>query len=203
MCHFRAPRSGRLVAIAAIPVLLALLAGPDAKPDGAKTAAPALDFNRQIRPILSENCFACHGPDEKTRKANLRLDVKESAFGPLRSGLHAIVPGKSAESELVARITADDANTRMPPPKSGKKLKPEQIALLKQWIDQGAPFTTHWAYLPPQRPAVPPVKNKAWPRNPIDKFILAWLEREGLAPSPEADKVTLIRRVTLDLTGLP
>jgi mono/diheme cytochrome c family protein len=195
---------GRLAMIPATLLLAALLAAPNARTDGTKSdAPPAIDFNRQIRPILSENCFACHGPDEKARKANLRLDVKESAFGPLRSGLHAIVPGKADESELVARITADDANTRMPPPKSGKKLKPEQIALLKQWIDQGAPFATHWAYVPPKRPAIPPVRNRAWPRNAIDEFILARLERAGLQPSPEADKVTLIRRVTLDLTGLP
>ncbi|HXG13215.1 MAG TPA: PSD1 and planctomycete cytochrome C domain-containing protein, partial [Gemmataceae bacterium] len=165
--------------------------------------APAVDFNRHIRPILSENCFACHGPDAKQRKAKLRLDTKEGAFGELRSGLRAIVPGKSAESELIARITSDDPAFVMPPPTTGKKLTPEQIALVKQWIDQGAPWSSHWAFVPPQRPALPKVKDGAWPRNPIDHFILARLESEGLAPSPEADKVTLIRRVTLDLTGLP
>lgn len=162
-----------------------------------------VDFNRQVRPILSEHCFACHGPDEKARKAKLRLDVKEGAMGPLRDGGVAIKPGKSAESELVARITATDSGAIMPPPKFRKKLTPEQIATLRRWIDEGAPWSEHWAFVPPQRQALPRVADAKWPRNAIDHFILARLQREQLRPSPEADRATLIRRVTLDLTGLP
>jgi hypothetical protein len=166
-------------------------------------APPAIDFNRQIRPILSENCFACHGPDQKQRKAKLRFDTKEGAFAELRDGGFAIVPKKSAESVLIERITEDDLGRRMPPPESRKHLTPEQIALFKQWIDQGAPWSTHWAFVAPQRPALPKVTAAAWARTPIDQFILARLEREGLKPSAEAYKTRLIRRVTLDLTGLP
>jgi hypothetical protein len=185
----------------AVSVVLVANAPQAAEPE--QKANPAIDFNRQIRPILSENCFACHGPDEKQRKAKLRFDSKEGALGKLRDGSYAIVPGKIAESELVRRITAEDPGEIMPPPKSGKKLKPEQIALLKEWIAQGAPWSSHWAFIPPQRPAVPTVRKQEWVRNPIDAFILAKLEAAGLTPSPEADRTTLIRRVTLDLTGLP
>jgi hypothetical protein len=159
---------------------------------------PAVDFNRDIRPLLSENCFACHGPDEKQRKAKLRLDVRDVALGH-----GAIVPGKAAESELLARVTADEPGRRMPPTKTGKRLTPAQIELLRQWIDQGAPWSSHWAFVPPQRPALPAVKSPSWGHNSIDFFIADRLEREGLRPSPEADRTTLIRRLTLDLTGLP
>jgi hypothetical protein len=160
---------------------------------------PAIDFNRQIRPILSEYCFQCHGPDDKQRKARLRLDVREEALG------HGsvIVPGKAAQSELIERVTSEDAHSRMPPAKSGKRLTPQQIDLLRQWIDRGAKWSAHWAFVQPQRPAVPAVANATWTRNPIDGFVLARLEAAGLQPSAEADKVTLIRRLTLDLTGLP
>jgi mono/diheme cytochrome c family protein len=161
-----------------------------------------IDFNREIRPILSENCFACHGPDEKTRKADLRLDTREGAFA-VRDGIAAIVAGRPDDSELVLRIEGPDATLRMPPVKSGKKLSPAQIALLRRWIDQGAEWRTHWAFEPPQRPALPVVRDLAWCRNPIDLFVLAQLEARGLQPSPEAAKETLLRRVTLDLTGLP
>jgi mono/diheme cytochrome c family protein len=192
-----------LVSVGACALAALFLGRLEPPPTAAAPAAPPVDFNRQILPILADNCFACHGPDETQRKAKLRLDTKEGAFGKLRSGGHAIVPGKSAESVLVERITEDDPHRIMPPAKSGKHLKPEQIALLKQWIDQGAPWTAHWAWAPPRRPALPKVGDASWPRNPIDSFILARLEKEGLRPSPEADRVTLIRRVTLDLTGLP
>jgi mono/diheme cytochrome c family protein len=168
-----------------------------------KPPQPSVDFNRQVRPILSENCFACHGPDEKQRKAKLRLDTKEGALGELPNGDHAVVPGKSEESELVWRITAEDPAQRMPPAKSGKHLKPEQIALLRRWIEQGAPWSSHWAFEPPKRPALPKVSDTGWPREPIDYFVLARLEAERFGPSPEADKATLLRRVTLDLTGVP
>src|SRR5262249_13382225 len=136
----------------------------------------------------------------------LRLDTKEGAFAELRSGSHAIVPGKSAESRMIEKITAADPKDRMPPAKTGKQLKPDQIALIKEWIDQVAPWTEHWAWKAPKRPAVPPLTNvrgSDWPKNPIDNFILARLEKEGLQPSPEENKNQLLRRVTLDLTGLP
>ncbi len=166
-------------------------------------AAPPIDFNRQIQPILAEHCFACHGPDAKQRKAKLRLDVKDGAVEKRKDGSAAIVPGKSAASELMRRITAAEIEERMPPAKTGKKLSTAQIELLRQWIDQGAPWSTHWAFEPPRRQALPAVKRKDWVRNPIDYFILSRLEREGLQPSAEAPRETLVRRLALDLTGLP
>jgi mono/diheme cytochrome c family protein len=174
-----------------------------ASADPAKSE-PALDFNRHIRPILSENCFACHGPDDKARKAKLRLDTKQGAFALLRRGGRALVPGKPEESEVITRISSDDPGEIMPPPKSGKHLKPEQIALLKRWVQEGAKWAEHWAFVPPQRPLVPEVRGqKSEVRNPIDAFVDAKRRAGGLEGSPEADRVTLIRRVTLDLTGLP
>jgi hypothetical protein len=166
-------------------------------------AAEPIDFNRDIRPILSNTCFKCHGFDDTQRQADLRLDTLDGATAELPSGARAVVPGNSAESELVARITAADEEIRMPPPASGKTLSAEQIELLKRWIDEGAPFEQHWSFVPPKRPELPAVQRADWPAGPIDQFILARLEQEGLSPSPPADKVTLIRRVTLDLTGLP
>jgi mono/diheme cytochrome c family protein len=195
------PRFGRLLAIAVFGSLGALTLlrthVPPARAEG--QAKPAIDFTRQIRPILAENCFACHGPDDKARKAKLRLDTREGALS--HSGL--IVPGKSTESDLIVRITSTDPDEHMPPMKSGKKLTSEQIDLLRKWIDAGAPWSEHWAFAAPKRSALPPVKDTAWAREPIDRFILARLEREGLKPSPEADRITLLRRVTFDLTGLP
>jgi mono/diheme cytochrome c family protein len=162
-----------------------------------------IDFTRQIRPILSENCFACHGNDDKKRKAGLRLDLKSEAFQQLKSGDYALVPGQPAKSELVRRITSTDPDEKMPPSKSGKKLSREEIELLCRWVQAGADYRNHWAYLRPECPALPPVQLKQWPRNPIDYFVLARLEGEGLKPSPEASRRTLIRRLSLDLTGLP
>jgi hypothetical protein len=168
-----------------------------------RSAAEApINFHRDIRPILSEACFQCHGPDEKQRKAHLRLDRKDGAFADL-GGYFAIVAGKPDQSKLVERITSKEPEERMPPPKSGKKLSPPQIDLLRRWIEQGAQWSEHWSFIPPVRPAIPEVRNAKWPRNPIDAFILARLEREGLQPSSEADKVTLLRRLSLDLIGLP
>ena len=158
--------------------------------------APKVEFNRDIRPILSETCFNCHGPAKSTRKAGLRLDTKDGAMS-------VIAPGKVADSFLYQRITSKDVFEHMPPPKSGKKLSAQQIELLRRWIEQGAPWQEHWAFIAPKRPELPKVKNAKWVRNPIDAFILARLEKEGITPSPEADPRTLIRRVTLDLTGLP
>lgn len=153
-------------------------------------------YNRDIRPILSENCFKCHGFDGRQRKADLRLDQQETA-------LAVIEPGQPEQSELIRRITAMDPDDRMPPEASHKRLSAEQIALLTRWVAEGATYQGHWAFIPPIRPAVPTVRDTYWPRNAIDHFILQRLESEGLSPSPRADRATLIRRVTLDLTGLP
>jgi hypothetical protein len=169
----------------------------------AAEAAGPVNFSRDIKPILSNTCYKCHGPDENERKAKLRLDTHAGALAALESGDHAVVPGRSAESALYQRIVSEDPNEKMPPATSGKTLTPQQIELLKRWIDEGADWKGHWSFIPPVRPALPAVKTEAAVRNPIDQFILARLEQEGLAPSPAADKVTLIRRVTYDLTGLP
>ncbi|MSU79278.1 MAG: DUF1553 domain-containing protein [Gemmataceae bacterium] len=166
-------------------------------------AGPAIDFNRDIRPILSDNCFTCHGPDESQRKAKLRLDTRDGALTKLRSGGHAIVPGKSSDSELLRRLISTDNAERMPPPKTNKKLTPAQVDLVKRWIEQDANYAKHWAFVAPVRASLPEVKDSTWARNGIDRFILARLEKEGLKPSPEADRTTLIRRLALDLTGLP
>jgi hypothetical protein len=162
-----------------------------------------IDYNRDIKPILSENCYACHGPDHEKRKAGLRLDLRDELFKPLKSGAIAVVPGDLIKSELVRRITAADQDDRMPPLKSGHTLTPAQIETLTRWVQEGARWSGHWAYLKPERPPLPDVKNQAWARNPIDGFVLARLERDGLQPSPEADKSRLIRRASLDLRGLP
>ncbi|GAA4434828.1 PSD1 and planctomycete cytochrome C domain-containing protein [Bremerella cremea] len=175
---------------ATFALLLALLASSQAH------AEKPLDYNRDVRPILSENCFYCHGPDPEHRQADLRLDDEEAAKD------YAIVPGDIEGSEFFQRLIAD-ADTRMPPVESGKKLTPQQIATLKRWIEEGAQFQQHWAYVPPQSTEVPAVKNTDWAKNDIDLYLLARMEEEGLQPAPPADKVTLIRRVTFDLTGLP
>jgi hypothetical protein len=164
----------------------------------AARADEVLQYNRDVRPILAENCFACHGPDSASRKADLRLDVRDTAIE-----MGAVSPGKPDESELIARITSDDPEVQMPPPATRKSLTPEQKAKLARWIAAGAEYQPHWSYIAPVRPPVPPVKDTAWPRSPIDNFILARLESVGLAPAPEADRRTLARRVSLDLTGLP
>ncbi len=169
---------------------------------GADKPAP-VQFSRDVLPVLSANCFQCHGPDEKARKAHLRLDVPDSLRAQAKSGLAVIAAGKSAASELIARITSTDASEQMPPVKSNRKLTAEQRETLRRWIDEGAVWGKHWAYETPQRPALPQVRNLTWPRNGIDFFILSRLEKEGLTPAEEAAKTTLLRRVTLDLTGLP
>jgi mono/diheme cytochrome c family protein len=171
--------------------------------DSPKKATTHVDFNRDIRPILSENCYKCHGPDDGARKARLRFDIRAEALKPAKSGEVPIVPGSPEKSQLVARITATDPDERMPSVKSGKTLSPTQIDLLKRWVAEGAPYATHWSYVKPVRPVLPQVKRASWPQNPIDRFILARLEHEGLKPSLAADRFTMIRRVSLDLTGLP
>lgn len=165
--------------------------------------ADPVDFNREVRPILSTKCFQCHGPDEPARKAGLRLDVRENAIKALKSGNAAIVPGKDGESELVARISSGDEDEVMPPTQHGPRLKGTEVQILRRWVAEGAKYAPHWAYVKPVRAALPSVKEGKWPVNEIDRFILARLEKEGLHPGPEADRYALIRRVSLDLTGLP
>lgn len=164
---------------------------------------PPLDFNRDIRPLLSDRCFACHGPDNEDRHAGLRLDLREAATATLDSGATAVVPGDPAASELMVRITSTDPDVVMPPPHVGKPITAAEADLLKRWIAAGAEYRGHWAFERVERPAVPEVRTAGWARTPIDRFILARLEAEGLAPNPEADRVTLARRAALDLTGLP
>ena len=185
--------SGSCFVVAAAGLVLRAQEKPANSPD------PPVSFNREILPILSNNCFACHGPDEKARKTRFHFDTQDGAF--TKRGI--IVPGNAAESALVEHITSDDPDEHMPPPESGKTLTQKQIDLLRRWIDQGAKWDTHWAYVPPKRSEPPSTRSPQWVRNPIDQFVRARLEREGLEPSPEADKEALLRRVTYDLTGLP
>ncbi len=175
-------------------VLLAI-AGALAAAD--TNSSKPIDFDREIRPILSDYCYACHGPDEANRKAGLRLDVKEGAIGK------AIIPGDPAKSRIFIRMSHEKPAMRMPPAAFGRRPDDKQIALVKRWIEQGAEWKTHWAYEPPKKVQPPTVTLKNWVRNPIDSFVLARLEKEGLKPSPEAAKSTLLRRLTFDLTGLP
>jgi cytochrome c553 len=173
---------------------------------GASTSAehaPAPRYDRDIRPLLAERCLTCHGPDAKKRQAELRLDQRESALAPHPDGI-AIVPGKPEESELVRRITHHDVGERMPPATSGKRpLSDAEKELLRRWIADGAVYEPHWSFVPPARPPLPSVKDERWVRDPLDRFVLARLEQQGIAPGPEAEPATLLRRVFLDLTGLP
>ena len=179
-----------LVALAIVGMLLLCIQPADA--DG------TVEFNRDILPILSENCYFCHGPDKKHRDSGLRLDIRDEALAK-----EAIVPGKPEESELVARINSDDEFERMPPKKSTKRLTAAQKERLTRWIAEGAEYQPHWAYVVPELPAVPVVSARDRVRNPVDAFILKALEARKLKPSPEADRRTLLRRLSLDLTGLP
>jgi len=163
---------------------------------------PALQYNRDIRPILSNHCFACHGPDKAQRKAGLRLDVATEAQAE-HDGERAIVPGNADASALVQRIITADADDLMPPPDFGKPLSAAQIDTLRKWVAQGAAYEAHWAYIPPKAVAAPVVKASDWVRNPVDAFVLAELEAHGVAPSADADCLTEIRRLSFDLTGLP
>lgn len=165
------------------------------------TLADEVSFNRDINPILSEYCYTCHGPDEAQRLGGFRLDQRESALLEADSGAFPIVPNHSSTSEVMARLISTDADLRMPPPEADKHLSGEQIELIKKWIDEGAEYEKHWAFVAPQRPKVP--ETGVWARGPIDHFIHARLMKEGLSPAKETDRETLLRRVTLDLTGLP
>ncbi|WP_228714763.1 PSD1 and planctomycete cytochrome C domain-containing protein [Posidoniimonas corsicana] len=164
-------------------------------------SAGDVDFNRDVRPILSDACFHCHGRDAEHRKADLRLDAWEDPDSSAASDV--ISPGDPAASELIERIVTDDPGLRMPPPDSGKTITPSQVETLKRWVASGAEYKRHWAFDPPQRPGPPVVKDRSWVRNPIDAFVLARIEEEGLTPSAPADGPTLLRRLCLDLTGLP
>ncbi len=169
----------------------------------ADDSAGEINYDRQIRPILSNACYKCHGPDGEEREAGLRLDMRDEALKPADSGSRAIVPGKPEASRLIQRILATEAGEIMPPPDTNKKLSDAEKELLRKWIAQGAKYDEHWSFVVPRRPIVPQVGNSRWAKNAIDRFVLARLESAGLAPAPQADKTTLIRRVTLDLTGLP
>ncbi len=163
-----------------------------------------IEFNRDVRPILSSKCFRCHGQEEASREGGFHLTERESAIGEADSSEIPIVPGDSEASELIRRLTTDDDSERMPPPETKMPaVTPEEIAVLQRWIDQGAEFQKHWSLIAPERPEAPEVQNKTWSKNPVDHFTLSKLEQEGLKPSLTADRHTLIRRVTFDLTGLP
>ena len=168
----------------------------------ASAAAEEINFDRDIRPILTNSCFHCHGPDENALQAELRLDTSEGLFGEL-NGSFPVVPGRPEASEVIRRITAEDADERMPPVDSNRNLTDQQIRLLEEWVRSGAPWQRHWAFDPPRRTGLPKVHDATRVSNAIDRFVRARLEREGLVPSAEADKERLLRRVTLDLTGLP
>src|SRR5438046_6183668 len=162
----------------------------------------AVEFNRDVRPILADKCYSCHGADAVAKKIPLRLDSEASAKADL-GGRRAIVEGDPAASQMIRRITSENKAQRMPPVYSGLKLTSAETDTLRQWVAEGAKWQKHWSFIPPVRPALPAVKNAGWVRNPIDAFVLQKLEREGLQPSPEAGRETLLRRVSLDLTGLP
>ncbi len=181
-----------------LKILFALWAGTT---DGFAAVAP-IRFNRDIRPIFSDNCFSCHGPDKARRKVNLRLDTRDGLFSAIESR-YPVLPGKPEQSEVYRRLTTHDPDDRMPKSKSGQPLSARQIDLIKCWIEQGAKWEGHWAYIRPVRPPVPEVKKSSWAFNPIDHFILARLQAENLRPSADADRRTLLRRLSFDLTGLP
>ena len=191
----RMVRSAAWMTASALALLLPALAKAG---DGASN----VDFNRQIRPILSESCYQCHGPDQNKRKANLRLDRREDLFRST-DGISIVVPGKPDESELLERISSDDPELRMPPPKSGARLSTEQIAVLTRWVKEGAQWKGHWSYLPPARHPAPESKNDWLSTGPIDRFVHERIAAIGLEPSARADRRILVRRLTVDLTGLP
>ncbi len=166
-------------------------------------AAQAVEFNRDVRPILSDKCFACHGPDAAAKKIPFRLDHEADAKAALAGGRHAIVEGDPAASTLVQRIRSTNTAQKMPPVYSGLKLTDGEVQTLETWVREGAKWEKHWSFIPPERKPVPHVSSQAWVRNPIDSFVLEHIERNKLQPSPEASREQLIRRVTLDITGLP
>jgi hypothetical protein len=170
-----------------------------------QTKSDSIDFNLHIRPILSDRCFKCHGPDAAQRKANLRLDTPEGAFAGLKDNpsLHAIVPGDPQQSFVYLRISSADTSEVMPPPSSNLKLTTDEIATIKKWIQQGAKYKPHWAFIPPTKAALPDVSDNQWPKKEIDYFVLSAIEQAGLKPNEEADEERLLKRLSLDITGLP
>ncbi|MGV3772686.1 MAG: DUF1553 domain-containing protein [Verrucomicrobiales bacterium] len=176
---------------------LSTFAQPTAKAKG------SVSYNRDIRPILTENCFACHGPDSAARKADLRLDLFSAATAPRTDSKPAITPGKPDQSSILDRVFTHDEDDIMPPTSTKKTLQLEDKEKLKQWVQEGAQYEEHWAFQAPAKPALPAVKKQDWVQSPIDAFVLAQLEAKGLSPAPEADRPTLARRLSLDLTGLP
>jgi hypothetical protein len=166
-------------------------------------AEAPLTFNRDVRPILAEACFHCHGPDSVTRKADLRLDTEAGFFGKDGGAEAVVIPGKPEQSALFERLVSGDPDEVMPPPDSHKELKPGEIEIIRRWIADGAEWQPHWSFIKPGKPAEPEVSNPGWVTNPIDRFILAGLDKAGLAPAPEAERRALARRAALDLTGLP
>ena len=193
----------RILIAAPLAGALCACTGPD--PDLKGLRADEIDYNWHVRPILSENCFKCHGPDPSSREAGLRLDLGELATAelPETPGKYAIVPGDASRSELVRRIRSQNVDEHMPPESTHKTLSAQQMAILEQWIENGAQYRPHWAFIEPAHPAVPETALAQHAENDIDRFVLGRLEREGLEPSAPADKETLISRVTLTLTGLP
>ena len=189
--------SSRTGACLAAWCVLALGAGPK------ESGPPPVDYVREVRPILAKNCFACHGADEAQRGGKLRLDRRDDALKTLKSGAVAVVPGAPDESELIARVIEEDESLRMPPKKSGARLSPAEVETLRRWVREDARYAEHWALLPPEARPLPAVLDGRWPRNGIDDWVLARLEKEGLAPAPQADGFTLLRRVSIDLRGLP
>jgi len=197
--------------IVTIALLVAIIAAGaiscfNKKGDGNDSLPRAVSYNFHIRPILSDKCFKCHGPDADKRKAHLRLDIADSAYAPLTEteGAYAIMPGKPAESELYKRISSADTSYMMPPPTGHLgMLSPYEVSLFKKWIEQGAKYETHWAFTPPEKQPLPALSDKEWPKNEIDHFILAKLDEKGLTPNEEADKERLLKRAALDITGLP
>lgn len=202
LCYKTGMSSGRF-AISIASRLVARLGGAGAFGLLAAAGVHGVDFQREVRPILSQHCFACHGPDEAARKAKLRLDSRDGAVGASDADWRAIVPGKPDDSPVIQRIFATDADDLMPPPSAKKPLNDAQKEILRKWVAEGAEYTEHWAFVKPEQPTPPAVKQADWPQNPIDHFVLDRLEREGLEPQSRADRYTLVRRVYLDLIGLP
>ncbi|CAN5201480.1 DUF1549 and DUF1553 domain-containing protein [soil metagenome] len=196
-----------LCLVCAIGILYTLHACHSTATQGTDERIPELiSYNFDIRPILSDKCYKCHGPDASKRQAGLRLDMPESAYNALKDdpNAHALVPGNPQLSELFLRVSTKDTAQMMPPASSGlKRLTPHEVDLVEKWIKQGAKYEKHWAFTPPKLWPVPEVKDKQWPKNPIDNFILAKQEQAGITPNPEADRERLLKRVSLDLTGLP
>ncbi|MFB3133750.1 MAG: DUF1549 domain-containing protein [Rhodothermales bacterium] len=202
--HIDLPGSRALIVLGVLVALgLVFLLWPSPTSEARVDLPDEVDFNYHIRPILSNNCFVCHGPDVSTREADLRLDTREHATARREEGGRAIVPGNARRSLLIQRITAADPEERMPPREANKTLSPRDIALLKRWIEQGAEYKKHWSLIPPTRPEVPPAPDDEQTATDIDRFILAELDARGLMPAPSASRAALIRRLSYILTGLP